>query len=241
MIERVVTLLPQPDSPTRPRISPRSTWKSTPSTARTRPSRVLNDVRRPLTSSSRSPRGRRWRWAPGGTSSSMIVSSSAGPSGRACRRRRVDRRSSVEPRVERVAQAVAEQVEAEHVERDRDAGEEDQVRRREDQVALGGRSSSPTRPSAAGRRGRGTRGPRPRGRPSPMPSVPCDDRAASARWAARAGMRMPRGRLAERARRGHEVRLADRQHRCAHDAGVDRDRHDADGELGVDEARARGR
>ena len=35
-----VTLLPQPDSPTRPMISPRSTWKSMPSTARTTPSRV---------------------------------------------------------------------------------------------------------------------------------------------------------------------------------------------------------
>jgi hypothetical protein len=40
MIERLVTLLPQPDSPTSPMISPRSTWKSMPSTARTIPSRV---------------------------------------------------------------------------------------------------------------------------------------------------------------------------------------------------------
>ena len=46
-IDRLVTLLPQPDSPTRPMISPRSTWKSMPSTARTMPSRVSNDVRRP--------------------------------------------------------------------------------------------------------------------------------------------------------------------------------------------------
>ncbi len=37
---RLVTLLPQPDSPTRPMISPRSTEKSMPSTARTTPSRV---------------------------------------------------------------------------------------------------------------------------------------------------------------------------------------------------------
>ena len=40
MIESEVTLLPQPDSPTRPRISPRSTWKLMPLTARTTPSRV---------------------------------------------------------------------------------------------------------------------------------------------------------------------------------------------------------
>ena len=37
---RLVTLLPQPDSPTRPMISPRSTTKSMPSTALTTPSRV---------------------------------------------------------------------------------------------------------------------------------------------------------------------------------------------------------
>ena len=38
--ESAVTLLPQPDSPTRPRISPRSIFRSTPSTAFTTPSRV---------------------------------------------------------------------------------------------------------------------------------------------------------------------------------------------------------
>ena len=52
MIERLVTLLPQPLSPTRPMISPESTWKLIPSTARTTPSRVWNEVLRPFTSSS---------------------------------------------------------------------------------------------------------------------------------------------------------------------------------------------
>jgi hypothetical protein len=40
MIEREVTLFPHPDSPTKPRISPRRTWKLTPSTAFTTPSSV---------------------------------------------------------------------------------------------------------------------------------------------------------------------------------------------------------
>ena len=55
------------------------------------------------------------------------------------------RRSPVEPRVERVAQAVAEQVEGEHRERDGEARGEDDVRRVEQLVALAARSSSPTR------------------------------------------------------------------------------------------------
>src|SRR3954451_4169792 len=46
MIVRQVALFPQPDSPTIPSVVPFSTEKLTPSTARTTPSRVLNDVRR---------------------------------------------------------------------------------------------------------------------------------------------------------------------------------------------------
>jgi len=38
MIDAAVTLLPDPDSPTIPRVSPRETWNETPSTARTMPS-----------------------------------------------------------------------------------------------------------------------------------------------------------------------------------------------------------
>src|SRR5262245_32335662 len=41
-----VTDLPQPDSPTTPRVRPRSTSKDTPSTARTGPSSVRNSVTR---------------------------------------------------------------------------------------------------------------------------------------------------------------------------------------------------
>ena len=50
--ERAVTVLPQPDSPTTPSVSPRSMCRSTPSTARTMPSSVLNQVFRPRMSSS---------------------------------------------------------------------------------------------------------------------------------------------------------------------------------------------
>ena len=80
MIDSEVTLLPQPDSPTRPMISPRSTLNEMPSTARTTPSRVANDVRRPETSrSGRSPRGLRRRRTAAGAISSIVVRSSDGP------------------------------------------------------------------------------------------------------------------------------------------------------------------
>ncbi len=57
MIDRPVIVLPQPDSPTRPTVSPGSTAKLTPSTARTTPERSLMNVRRPsISSTPRSPR-----------------------------------------------------------------------------------------------------------------------------------------------------------------------------------------
>ncbi len=48
---RLVTVLPLPLSPTMPSVSPGRTWKSTPSTARTAPSRVGNSTRSPSTRS----------------------------------------------------------------------------------------------------------------------------------------------------------------------------------------------
>src|SRR5258708_4521505 len=50
MIERAVTLLPEPDSPTIPSVSPGITLKLTPSTARTMPASVSNCVRSSRTS-----------------------------------------------------------------------------------------------------------------------------------------------------------------------------------------------
>ena len=52
MIERVSTVLPEPDSPTTPRVWPRSRVNDTPSTARTSPRPVRNEVCRSSTSSS---------------------------------------------------------------------------------------------------------------------------------------------------------------------------------------------
>src|SRR5438552_17933042 len=49
MMESEVTLLPQPDSPTRPSVLLSPISKLTPSMARTSPSGVKNDVRRFLT------------------------------------------------------------------------------------------------------------------------------------------------------------------------------------------------
>ena len=51
MIERQVTLLPQPDSPTIASVLPFSTENDSPSTAWTTPSSVLKDVFRSRTSS----------------------------------------------------------------------------------------------------------------------------------------------------------------------------------------------
>ena len=64
MIESAVTLLPQPDSPTSPSASPRSTYRDTPLTALAIPSRVKNWVWRSLTSSRwpDSGTGTRLRW-----------------------------------------------------------------------------------------------------------------------------------------------------------------------------------
>jgi peptide/nickel transport system permease protein len=52
MIDRQVTLFPEPDSPTMPSVLPFSTWNVTPSTAFTMPSSVRKCVRRSLTSRS---------------------------------------------------------------------------------------------------------------------------------------------------------------------------------------------
>src|SRR5579859_2402667 len=52
MIESAVTLLPQPDSPTSPTVSPSAMSKLTPLTARTSPSLVKNEVCKSLTRNS---------------------------------------------------------------------------------------------------------------------------------------------------------------------------------------------
>src|SRR5215470_4979943 len=72
----IVTLLPEPDSPTMPRVSPSETLKETPSTARTTPSSVRKLTLRSLTSSSGSLMTlSQWRppiWPPSGGPHSRI-------------------------------------------------------------------------------------------------------------------------------------------------------------------------
>ena len=177
MIDSDVTLLPQPDSPTRPMISPRSTWKSMPSTARTTPSRVWNDVRRPRTSSRRSsPRSAPSRAVRDELLDDRLVE--ARDSSVADRRRAgADRLigSPVQPRVERVAQAVAEQVEPEDGQVSAMPGKRIRCGAVNSWLRSSADHRAPLGDAAAARRGRGTTGPRPRARPPPMPSVPCDD------------------------------------------------------------------
>ena len=62
MIERERMVLPEPDSPTMPSERPRANVKLTPSTARTTPSAVSNDVRRFSTSSRGPALSRRDAW-----------------------------------------------------------------------------------------------------------------------------------------------------------------------------------
>src|SRR5216683_967738 len=92
--ERAVTVLPQPDSPTTPTVSPWSMRRSTPSTARTMPSSVLNQVFSPRMSKS-------------------VSATDA---------------SDDAARIERVAQPIADEVDGQHGEEDRRAGEQRPVR-----------------------------------------------------------------------------------------------------------------
>src|SRR3954468_19248546 len=61
----MVTLLPEPDSPTTPRISPSSRLRLTPSTARSTPLEVGNSTERSWISRSGMSRGRRGGRGPG--------------------------------------------------------------------------------------------------------------------------------------------------------------------------------
>src|SRR5438874_576783 len=116
MSDSAVTDLPQPDSPTRPSVSPASRLKVTPSTARTTPSRVKNCVLRSWTSSS----GMRRDHSPPTMRDSLL---------------RLD--LELHPRVEGVPQAVTEEREREHDDRDADRRQEHRPsRRREHDEAL---------------------------------------------------------------------------------------------------------
>src|SRR5690606_29169791 len=104
MIAWAVTLLPQPDSPRMARVSPASRWKLTPFTACATPARVRNSTWRSTTSS-----GGAEASAPGtapNASTAMSVALLALMS--------VAISTSPQPRVEGVAQGVADQDERQH-------------------------------------------------------------------------------------------------------------------------------
>src|SRR5690606_4346780 len=96
MMDRAVMLLPQPDSPTTPTVSPGYSWKLTPSTALTTPRSVKKCVRRFRTSR---------------IGSAFMVRSVSGSIS-----------SLPQARVQRVPQPFAQQVDAQHRQQNRDAG-----------------------------------------------------------------------------------------------------------------------
>jgi len=97
-MESEVTVLPQPDSPTTASVSPGSTEKETPSTARTTPSRVKKWVFRPSISSRGAALGI-------GVTLGMLVGS-------------LDSHVAGKARVERVAQAVADKIDRQYRQRE---------------------------------------------------------------------------------------------------------------------------
>src|SRR5438132_8534185 len=95
MIESAVTLLPEPDSPTIPSVSPSFSSNDKPLTARTMPSSVANVTRRSLTESSAML---------GGSINKLICHFLCAAAAR--------------PRVEGVAQSLADEIERHHRDND---------------------------------------------------------------------------------------------------------------------------
>ncbi len=140
-VARNVTVLPEPDSPTTPRHSPRCTSRSTPSTARTAPRSPWNVTRRPPMRRIGSPIIGVPIIASASVDAPIIVfqSSVRSPSVRASSMRRLSmrrssmrwesmhrssvRHSSVQPRIECLARALAGQVDRQHDDQDRQAGQ----------------------------------------------------------------------------------------------------------------------
>src|SRR5215203_4164382 len=160
MIDSAVTLLPQPDSPTIPSVSPAPTSNDTPSTARVVPSSLKKEVARSRTArrgvmdpspewergrgeGPRLPRKARWKGRPRRSVDGSLDAARADPSPLPLSLRERDHIGASshpprEARVEPVAQAVAEEVHRQHDDGERDAGGEDRPRRaRQEQPRLG--------------------------------------------------------------------------------------------------------
>src|SRR5579863_980990 len=120
MIDSAVTLLPEPDSPTMPSVSPRCRSKLSPLTARTMPSSVAKVTRRSLTASKaircyRTPR----------------IGAPNAPSGLPCIFRTFLRTPAPRPWIERIAEPFSDQIERHDSEDDQHARDECQPRRTE--------------------------------------------------------------------------------------------------------------
>src|SRR5690606_906733 len=117
MMDAAVMLLPQPDSPTTPTVSPGYSWKLTPSTALTTPRSVKKCVRRFRTSR---------------IGSAFMVRSVSGSIS-----------SLPQARVQRVPQPFAQQVDAQHRQQNRDAGKGGQPPRAENVLPALGNHGAP--------------------------------------------------------------------------------------------------
>src|SRR5439155_9100080 len=215
-----VTLFPQPDSPTMPSVSPGPMSNEIPFTACTVPPPVQKWTRR----SSTAKRGASGTTEDAPAEEPERLSLAEPP------------HAAAELRVERLAQAVADEVEAEDRDHDRDPRDEGEERRRLEVVVHVGEHRPPlgrgrvlraeAEEAEAGdvddRRGHGERALDDHGRDRVREDVREEDH------------RPPH---ADRARGEHEVVLALRQHRATEQAGEDRDVHDADRDHDLVEAR----
>src|SRR5215468_9208894 len=116
--ESAVMLLPQPDSPTIASVSRGRSVKERSSTALMMPSRVKKYVRSPATSRTGRPVRSSGRLASAASERDRFISTAL-------------------PRIENVAQCIAQKIRAEYREADGDAGKDDEPRRRAD--IFGGR------------------------------------------------------------------------------------------------------
>src|SRR3954453_7922454 len=138
-IDSAVALLPQPDSPTIAKVSPGMTWNETPSTARTMPSRVKNQVFSSATSSSGRPATASDNG--GAAAADGTVSATALTPGSQAPRK---------ARIERVAQSVAKQVDRQHRHRQHDPREQHDVIGDLKQAAPLGHDVAPARDGGRG-------------------------------------------------------------------------------------------
>src|SRR5712691_4914039 len=174
MRESAVTVLPHPDSPTSPSVSPAASSNDTPSTACTTPSRVKNCVLRSRTSSSwpkRSPYASR---SPAESSSISRLRRGDTLKAGGVRSSRINRSSltlrstnatlRLHARVQGVPQPVADEGEGQQHDRDAERRQKDRPRRRgEDHEALvdhrpPGRRGGPDADSKERQRGLGQHG-----------------------------------------------------------------------------------